>query len=441
MMENKLITAARASLSKKLISNTPNSVCVGFSGGLDSSVALHVMLRLSKEMGFELEAVHVNHGTFMNPEADEWEAFCRSECLKTNIPLTVIRKDVAGKKGRGLEDEARRVRYDAFHAVKSDIVVLGHHADDQVETVLFRMSRGAGVKGLSGMGVERRLSQESGKVVLRPFLDVRKSDFAKFARLEDIGFMEDPSNENVRFSRNALRKKIIPALELFFPSFVENTVKMSSLMSDAESILSEVAEGDIVSCSDEKGKVSVSGLAALSRPRLNNALRLLLDRNGIPSPSSSHIEDLSFCAQKGSGAVTIGGVVLRVWKDGLMVEHNRDLEQSVVWSKGLGLPENCEIGFRKMTNEDSRAWKGVQLGELARTCGVPPWERESLPVIMIGEVPVWGFGVGFLNKEILSESGRVPYFAASAFLSLEGLSKVGNAATSFQTARAASPRP
>ena len=193
---------------------------VALSGGLDSVLLLHTLARQFRNSD-RLVAVHVNHQ--LQPNASETENFCRRLCGSLNVPCQVMRVDVSAAPAEdpagtgGLEEAAREVRYQAFESCLGDgeLLLMAHHADDQTETVLFRLVRGTGAAGLAGMPVSRALGRGT---LYRPFLNLSRQQLEAWATGHGIDWVEDPSNQDRRFDRNYLRRTIIPALKERWPS-------------------------------------------------------------------------------------------------------------------------------------------------------------------------------------------------------------------------------
>ena len=188
-----------------------HSVLVALSGGPDSVALLHLLSRLQRSYRLKLGAVYINHN--MRPRAaKKEERFCHELCDRLGVPLTVVREDVpalAKKRGLGLEETARDVRYEIFDSLvkagKYDRVALGHHADDQVETILFRLVRGTGPAGMTGMPVKR------GKYI-RPLLELTRSEVLGYLKKHSLSWCEDTSNKSLKFRRNWIRHRLLPGL-------------------------------------------------------------------------------------------------------------------------------------------------------------------------------------------------------------------------------------
>src|SRR3989344_6895459 len=174
---------------------------LAFSGGLDSRVLLELLAELRSGIGFDLRAMHVHHG--LSPNADDWAKFCSDTCAALNVPIEIVRVSVAKDSGLGLEAAARTARYQALLNAGADYVVLAHHQDDQAETLLLQLLRGAGAKGLSGMA-----SRDEERRLLRPLLDNTRAELLAFAKQHHLQWITDESNVDISYDRNYCRHEV-----------------------------------------------------------------------------------------------------------------------------------------------------------------------------------------------------------------------------------------
>ena len=186
-----------------------DQVVVGFSGGPDSTLALHETLHLLNEFNSanKLKALHINHQ--VQSKSDVWEEHCKSFCTDKNIDLQIEKIEIEVK-GEGFEAAARKARLSLFNSFNENtVLILGHHLDDQIETVLFRIFRGTGMKGLSGI---KRQSKLGSKIVLRPLFNLTKQEIIELLKKENLNYITDDSNQDNSFSRNYLRNSVIPKI-------------------------------------------------------------------------------------------------------------------------------------------------------------------------------------------------------------------------------------
>lgn len=207
-------------------------IYVGLSGGVDSMVLLHQLCQKYKPS--EITTIHVNH--HISPNASYWENFCRTHCEANNINFVSKQVHLTGKS----EEEARRHRYNAYKECCSEIY-LGHHADDDVETILFKMIRGCGLTGLKGMAGDNTYD---GLTIHRPMLSMSKNEILQYAVDNSVEWIVDESNECDSFSRNFLRNQIIPNIKAKFPSFINAMTRLKENVAESDELIEEIAKDD-----------------------------------------------------------------------------------------------------------------------------------------------------------------------------------------------------
>lgn len=255
---------------------------VALSGGLDSTVLLHLLAQLARHEPLPpVSAIHVHHG--LQSAADAWPEHCQRLCNSLGVPLRVecVRVDERAS----IERAARDARYAAFAASlgAGECLLTGQHRDDQAETVLFRLFRGAGVRGLAGMPMERPLG--AGRL-LRPLLDCSRVELESYARAHGLEWVEDPSNACDDLDRNYLRNRVLPAVTRRWPAAVDSIVRSAGHLAESEQLLAELAGLDLARA-DERYEYSglplpsleLDALASLGEPRQRNALRHWLARH------------------------------------------------------------------------------------------------------------------------------------------------------------------
>lgn len=252
------------------------SWCVALSGGLDSTVLLHLLAGLSRKRALPpIRAIHIHHG--LQAAANAWPAHCQRLCDDLGVELQVIHVHVAP--GASIEQGAREARYAAFaQSLRAgELLLTGQHRDDQAETLLFRLVRGAGVRGLAGMPEQRALGQG---VLLRPLLDVSREALEAYARTHNLDWIEDPSNEDTQFSRNYLRHQVLPVIRQRWPQVAHNLARTAEHLSEAQGLLQELATEDLAQASTPSGfdwlslaSLDLAVLRTLSPARQRNALQ------------------------------------------------------------------------------------------------------------------------------------------------------------------------
>ena len=278
---------------------------VGFSGGADSTALL---LACATKWPGQVAALHVHHG--LQSAADGFEAHCRKLCANLNIPLRVAHVDARAVSGQSPEDAARRSRYAAFKHLATDgpelgSVALAQHADDQVETLLLALSRGAGLPGLSAMPATW---QRDGLIFYRPLLQVSGLALRDYLRERQQVWVEDPTNTDLQFTRNRIRAQVLPAIEASFASFRDTFARSAAHAAEAQSLLQELAAADLAtltSASDASASnafISIQALQQLSRLRQTNVLRRWLVCHGTQaSAAQMHelLDQVSACTTRG----------------------------------------------------------------------------------------------------------------------------------------------
>ncbi|MEI8031010.1 MAG: tRNA lysidine(34) synthetase TilS [Comamonadaceae bacterium] len=264
-------------------------LAVAFSGGVDSTALL---LACAEKWPGQVSAIHIHHGVQL--AADDFEQHCRNFCAQLNVPLTVKRVDGRHVPGQSPEDAARRVRYQAFEEVVTDKnstegiknIAIAQHADDQVETLLLALSRGAGLPGLSAMPatwVRRGITYH------RPMLRVSASDIRAWIKSHGAVIIEDPTNVDEQYTRNRIRARLLPALETTFPQFRDTFARSVAHVVQAQQLLIDIALQDLASIGVPPVIVNVQ---QLSRTRQANVLRHWLSTAAGTVPSAAQLEEL-----------------------------------------------------------------------------------------------------------------------------------------------------
>ena len=264
-------------------------LAVAYSGGADSTALLQVC---AQKWPASVAAVHVHHG--LQAAADDFEVHCRRFCDRLAVPLTVLRVDAMHAPGQSPEDAARRARYQAlgdFAKANSPLwtiqsIALAHHADDQVETLMLALSRGAGLPGLSGMPRQWR---RDGIDYHRPLLAVSAFEVRDWLKRHGIGYVEDPSNTQQRFTRNRIRARLLPVLEDVFPQFRATFARSAEHAAQAQKVLEQVATEDLAAIGSP---LVIGKLQQLSRERQANALRQWFRDACHTTPSTAQLNEL-----------------------------------------------------------------------------------------------------------------------------------------------------
>ena len=279
-----------------------SSIVLGLSGGIDSVVLLHLLLQLAPRYSWRLSALHVHHG--ISPHADAWAAFCAELCAGYEIPFLLEHVDIAPLREHGIEAAARFLRHAALDRQQADFVALAHHRDDQAETVLLQLLRGAGLRGASAMSAVRRRAGHSTQ--LRPLLDVARGELLVYAQQHALRWVEDESNACDAYPRNFLRHRVLPLLEQRFPAYRETLGRSARHFAEANELLDELASQDARDAM-RGGTLEVARLQALSLPRAKNLLRYFLHSLGAPMPQAVQLDEMlqQLCGAKENAAVQL----------------------------------------------------------------------------------------------------------------------------------------
>jgi len=265
---------------------------VAFSGGADSTALL---LRCAARWPQQVVALHINHG--LQDAASDFENQCRNLCERLGVPLRVLSVAARHAPGQSPEDAARNARYQGLVQLARVAdqpplasLALAQHADDQAETLLLALSRGAGMAGLSAMPEQW---QRDGLQFHRPLLRVAGAELRDWLRQTGIHWVEDPSNASMRYTRNRIRAQVLPALEAVFPQFRTTFARSAGHAAQAQALLEEMAAQDLTQagCIDD-GSPLLTGLQQLSALRMGNALRHWLKLRHRVIPSSMQLQEL-----------------------------------------------------------------------------------------------------------------------------------------------------
>ena len=378
---------------------------VAYSGGVDSTVLLHAMRAFVARRGDELRAVHVNHG--LQPAAADFERHCVKTCREWEIPLERMHREKEMDPGLGPEARARGIRYRALqqHAQTGTAVLLAHHRDDQAETLLLQLLRGAGVAGTAAMPSCRDWGE--GKLV-RPLLDVSRGEIEDYARVHRLAFVEDPSNLDSEIERNFLRHEVLPLLEERWPAASRTLARSSRHHAHAARLLRERAGEDLGGADT----IPVEFLASLSEDRQVNLVRFWIARQGFAVPGERRLRRWLHTVHA-AGADRVPEEIFEDyrmyrWRGRLhLVPRLTALPEEARWhwrqGEILALPElgldlhweslQEQLGEEVGTDLEVRLRAGGErcrpegrqhrhaLKKLLQEAGVPPWRRGRIPLV------------------------------------------------------------
>lgn len=421
-----------------------NSIVVGLSGGMDSVVLLHLLARLAPLHAWKLSALHVHHG--ISPHADAWAAFCARFCGSLAVPLHVEHVDIQPLRHMGIEAAARHLRHQALSDQPVDFIALAHHQDDQAETVLLQLLRGAGVKGLAGMAAVRRPQDQfdghAHPTLLRPLLGVSRAELAAYADAHGLEWVEDESNSDQRYPRNFLRHSIIPSINQVVPGVNAALARSARHLAEADVLLDALAEEDALVEHDgarafDGETLAVARLMALPHVRAKNMLRWFIARRGALMPEASRLDEMlrqvRAARQDAQLRIAWGEWVLRRYRGRVFVcarQAEPDADPVVSWAgeAALAWPGGV-LHFVASSSEGVsadrlatgavtvRARRGEEmlrpdaarparsLTYLFQAQGVPPWLRAGWPLLYCSERLVAVPGVA-VDCEWRASAGR-----------------------------------
>ena len=364
----------------------PAPLAVALSGGLDSSVLLHLAHAYAAQVGAPLFAFHVHHG--LSGNADAWLDHCRAQCAALGVQFDSRAISLVKDKS-GVEAAARKLRYAALGAMCAehgvDLLLTAHHLDDQAETVLLQLLRGAGMAGLSGMDTANSAPSLLGNahlVMARPLLPVPRASLEQYAGEHGLSWVDDESNLDARYARNALRLKVMPVLAAAFPGYQERFARSAQHAQSAQRILTEVAAEDLARVLDGE-QLDVAPLRTMSRERVQNLIRHWFALRGVRMPSTAWLQELvAQLIEARPGAqllVTHPDCHLRRHRDRLFITPKLDDLAGMRDPDDEGVIERAAQAFR-WQGESSLAFPdygGVLYFDVADTGFDPAWLREQ----------------------------------------------------------------
>lgn len=404
---------------------------VGFSGGLDSTVLLHrLKCWRDREPDVQLRAIHIHHG--LSPRAEEWVAHCETLCEAWAIPLIVERVTLADE-GLGIEAQARKARYTAFAGVllPGEALVTAQHLDDQCETFLLALKRGSGPAGLSAMPAR---SDFAGTQLLRPLLGETRASLEAWAREHQLSWIEDESNRDDSYDRNFLRLRVLPLLSERWPHFADATARSAMLCAEQESLLDELLSEELSDLISEDGALAIAPLEAISPARRAALLRRWLATHHAAMPSRAMLsriwDEVAQAREDASPCVHLSGYEVRRYKGKLwwvkyspsltdVVLHWTSPEAPLILPRDTGSVSLMPTGHVRLPKPGEPVSVRFKAGGLLHIVGrnggrklkkiwqeynVPPWLRDTTPLLFYGETLIAAAGV-FITEEGWTEEG------------------------------------
>ncbi|MDB5864298.1 MAG: tilS [Betaproteobacteria bacterium] len=416
----RLDLAALLAARLKTIVGPGDRLLLALSGGVDSVVLLDILARIAPRLRVDLSALHVDHQ--LSPHSKTWAKFCREACRARGIPCRVVKVDVAH--GNSTESAARVARYAALRKSRADFIVLAHNADDQAETVLLQLFRGAGVRGLAAMAPVRKdegrgMRDEGCKTSLvRPLLDVSREQIEAYAKRRELVWVEDESNAGTAYLRNWVRHELAPRIAERVPGYRTTLVRAASNMGEAAELLDDLAALDAGDAA-AGGPLPLVRLRELSVPRAKNLLRFVIAARGWRLPDADRLAEALRQALKARADarvhVDLGDCELRRRAGLLYLLPTRAVvppDAVVVWrgepeitleglggilamrrERGIGMSLarletgpvtiRARLGGERLQPAANRPIRTVK--NLLQEASMPAWERDRVPFIYAGD--------------------------------------------------------
>ncbi|QLR41926.1 tRNA lysidine(34) synthetase TilS [Enterobacter sp. RHBSTW-00994] len=404
---------------------------VGFSGGLDSTVLLHrLKLWRDLEPDVRLRAIHIHHG--LSTHADAWVAHCEALCAKWAIPLVVERVTLRDE-GLGIEAQARKARYAAFaNALQAgEALVTAQHLDDQCETFLLALKRGSGPAGLSAMPARTDFADTE---LIRPLLGETRASLEAWAQEHHLRWIEDESNLDDSYDRNFLRLRVLPLLNHRWPHFADATARSALLCAEQESLLDELLREELIGITSSEGALAIPPLEGMSVVRRSALLRRWLGTQGAVMPSRAMLnriwDEVAQARQDATPCLHLNGFEVRRYKEQLwwikcqpsLAEMILDWDcpdEALVLPAGAGTVSLVASGNVRLPTENETVTVrfkahgllhivgrngGRKLKKIWQECNVPPWLRDTTPLLFYGETLIAAAGV-FVTQEGWAEQG------------------------------------
>jgi tRNA(Ile)-lysidine synthase len=420
---------------ESLVPRTSAELCVAYSGGLDSTVLLHALARaLVARPNYRMRAAHVDHQ--LQRDSAHWRQHCGSVALSLQIEFVPLVVKVAADPELSPEAAARDARYAALRQIlkPNEVLLTAHHADDQLETMLLALMRGAGLRGLSGVPSVQIFG---GGWLARPLLEFSRAELEEWARAEQLQWLQDPSNENTSFDRNFLRHRVLPALRERWPAAAHSATRSTAHLREAGRLLDVLATADLESVAIGSC-LSLAQLASLAPARRRNVLRHWIRQHGARAPSTRKLatieRDLLIAREDRLPCVEWDGVQVRrhrgllycmrerpgfeaavplTWNVSQVLELPAQLGRLRAERSALGrlavarVPGAVQVHFRRGGEELQPAGDAHhrKLKKLLQDAGVLPWWRDRVPLIYAGEQLV-AVGDLWIAEEFAARDGE-----------------------------------
>ena len=398
-----------SSIASSLEKNSYDEFLIAYSGGCDSTALLYFANKTARKNKINIRAIHVNHN--LNKESKKWENHCKEFCKGINVELYIENVNIILKPGDSVEEKAREERYLSIYSQmgKKTLMMTAHHGDDQAETFLYQLFRGSGAKGLSSMP---RIKKIKKGFHFRPFLAFNKKTLEDFVAFKSLSYVEDLSNNNTDFSRNFIRKEILPNIKRKWPSCASTISRSAQNLSELFKLNEDLAMIDIQKFLVKNiCKLSIS-VRGLDKYRCNNVIRYWISKNNYRMPSSEQMNSIySNVINAGKDKVPFFlcseyeirrhndyiEIMLPLKKhDPSIIYKWKYMENLVITNLSLNLSWNdlekrfgrkiaydVEVRFRK-SGENIKLYNSKKsLKDYMREINMPPWKRDRTPLIYI----------------------------------------------------------
>ena len=408
-VEAVILDSLRATLARY----ATKTVWIAYSGGMDSHVLLDAAVTLQHELQKQLRVIHIHHG--LHSLADNWARHCQQICVTLQVPCEVIRVQVNTQRGESIEAQARLARYAALQTCvgKDDVLLTAQHQNDQAETLLLQLFRGAGVAGLAAMPA---VSQLGLGWLVRPFLNISQQQLREYAQQKNLQWIEDDSNQNTRFDRNFLRHEIMPHLQSRWQQIHAVLSRTAQHQAEAQDLLTELGNEDLTHCLSKQfsNAISLMELNQLSAARQRNAVRTWLKQCHLSMPSTQQLHAIldtmqhapqdrqpriawadgevrryQACLFALSALPPVADFPAMTWdvRQNLSLPFGKLRAKSTL-GKGVRLPESATVQIRWRRGGERCRWRGHQreIKKLLQQAHIPPWLRPFLPLVYVENI-------------------------------------------------------
>lgn len=401
---------------------------IAFSGGKDSHVLLHSMSHLAKQhpLHVHIRAIHADHG--LQPASSQWAIHCRNICQQLDIELEIVTLDLTISPGESIEAVARTARYDAFKQLlkQHERLLTAHHQEDQAETLLLQLLRGAGVNGLAAMPEQIAFDKTYLK---RPFLDIPHEAIQQYADQHQLQFIDDPSNTELKFDRNYLRHKIVPRLKQRWPATTKNLCRSSELQAEARTLLESYVSVDFQQClNPQQNSLKLDALQTHPKLKQKAIIRYWLQQTQQPMPSAIVLEhiftNLIHAKADANPLIKWHNYHIRRYQRHLYIvptQQTVDDNATYYWDaqQDFHVPNSNQIikaeqfltiksllqatqkmltiRFRKAGEKIYIAKRNqhLSLKKIMQTLNIPPWERSQVPLLFLDDelIAIYGYKI------------------------------------------------